>query len=196
MNDPTLIGPCAEYEHDLVEFLDGTLAAERRHVVGRHVETCGRCRAWQAEFAALDARLAASLPRPALSAEFERRLRERLVARAQAVVRPDLRDAADHEHRQQLDAIRSSARRRGLLDAIASAAVTACILVSGPVAISTGLAACTRSWPAAVHNRARWHRRRRRAGDTRLVGRSRNRATAGLAALSGRPPAHTRVVQP
>ena len=130
MNDPTLIGPCAEYEHDLVEFLDGTLAAERRHVVGRHVETCGRCRAWQAEFAALDARLAASLPRPALSAEFERLLRERLVARAQAVVRPELRAAADHEHRQQLDAMLSSARRRGLLDAIASAAVTACILVT------------------------------------------------------------------
>jgi predicted anti-sigma-YlaC factor YlaD len=122
-------GPCADYEHDLVELLDGTLEAERCPIVRRHVETCGRCRAWQAEFAALDARLAAALPRPALSADFERRLRERLVARAQPVVRPDLRDAADREHRQHLDAIRRSARRRALLDAIASAAVTACILV-------------------------------------------------------------------
>jgi anti-sigma factor RsiW len=129
MNDPTLIGPCAEYEHDLVEFFDGTLEAERRPVVRRHVETCLRCRAWQAEFAALDARLAAFLPRPALSVEFERRLRERLGARAQPVMQPDLRDAADREHRQHLDALRRSTRRRALLDAIASAAVTAGVLV-------------------------------------------------------------------
>ena len=77
MNEMSLTGPCADYEHDLVELVEGSLGPERARVIRLHVESCARCRAWQAEFAAFDAGLAAALPSPALSADFERRLQAR-----------------------------------------------------------------------------------------------------------------------
>jgi len=72
MNDPTLPRACADYEHDLVDLHDGALAPEQARTVRLHVERCARCRAWVQTFAALDAQLAAGLPRPALSANFRR----------------------------------------------------------------------------------------------------------------------------
>ena len=48
MNDPTLPGPCADYEHDLVDLHDGTLAPDRVAAVRLHVANCTRCRTWVA----------------------------------------------------------------------------------------------------------------------------------------------------
>lgn len=129
MNDPTLIGPCAEYEHDLVELHDGDLPPERVRVLRLHVEQCARCRAWAQEFAALDARLAADLPRPELAANFDARLQERLTALSKPVMRGDLRTAIESEHDALVDTLRRGARRRGLLGAIGTAAATGCVLV-------------------------------------------------------------------
>ena len=39
MNDPSLIGPCADYEHDLVELLEGSLGPERARIVRLHLES-------------------------------------------------------------------------------------------------------------------------------------------------------------
>ena len=41
------LGPCEDYEFDLVESIDGAAAPERRAMVEHHLQTCGRCRAFQ-----------------------------------------------------------------------------------------------------------------------------------------------------
>lgn len=128
MNEMSLTGPCADYEHDLVELQEGSLGPERARVIRLHVESCARCRAWQAEFAAFDAGLAAALPSPALSADFERRLQARIAALAQPVNRSDLRARADREHERLVEALRRGARRHALLDGIGSAAIAICVL--------------------------------------------------------------------
>ena len=128
MNDPTLIGPCADYEHELVELLEGSLGPERARVIRLHVESCARCRTWQAEFAAFDAGLAAALPSPVMPAEFERRLLARIAALALPVNRSDLRARADREHERLVEALRRGARRHALLDGIGSAAIAICVL--------------------------------------------------------------------
>ncbi len=110
MNDPTLIGPCADYEHDLVELHDGALPPERASVVRLHVAQCARCRDWAQAFASLDARLAVDLPQPRLSADFDARLHERLAALARPVVRGDLRDVIEREHDSLVDSLRRGHR--------------------------------------------------------------------------------------
>jgi len=67
MNDPTLIGPCADYEHDLVDLHDGTLPPARAGIVHDHLGHCARCQSWLTEFTALDVRLAGELPRVLVS---------------------------------------------------------------------------------------------------------------------------------
>jgi len=129
MNEMHLAVPCAEYEHDLVELLDGTLTPEHARVVRLHLAACSRCRAWQQEFAALDARLAATLPRPALSSDFDRSLRERLSGTTRRASAADLKATVDREYARAIDAIRQGARRRAVLDALGSAAVAGCLAV-------------------------------------------------------------------
>jgi hypothetical protein len=128
MNEMSFTGPCADYEHDLVELLEGSLGPERARVIRLHVESCARCRAWQVEFAAFDAGLAAALPSPALSADFERRLQARIAVPAQPVNRGDLRARADREHERLVETLRRGARRHALLDGLGSAAIAICIL--------------------------------------------------------------------
>jgi anti-sigma factor RsiW len=129
MNDPTLIGPCADYEHDLVELHDGALPPERAHAVRLHVGQCARCSTWAQAFAALDARLATGLPQPQLSADFEARLHERIATLTRPAVREDLRSAVEREHESLVQGLRRGARRRALLGAIGWAAVTACVFL-------------------------------------------------------------------
>lgn len=129
MNDPTLIGPCADYEHDLVELHDGALAPDRARSVRQHVEQCARCRDWAQAFATLDARLAADLPQPRLSADFDGQLHERLTALVQPVVRGDLRSAVEREHDLLLETLQRAARRNAVAGAVGSAAAVACVLV-------------------------------------------------------------------
>jgi anti-sigma factor RsiW len=123
MNEMNLAMPCAEYEHDLVELLDGALTPEHARVVRLHVASCPRCRAWQQEFAALDARLAGTLPRPELSPGFDRRLTERLAGLTRRASSADLKAAADRDYARAIDAIRRGAGRHAVLDALGSAAV-------------------------------------------------------------------------
>ena len=130
MNDPTLIGPCADYEHDLVELHDGALPAERARAVRLHVDHCARCREWSRAFAALDVQLAAELPQPRLSAEFDARLHERLAALTRPVVRGDLRDAVEREHDSLIDSLRRGARRNAVLGAVGWATAMACVFIA------------------------------------------------------------------
>jgi hypothetical protein len=128
MNEMSFTGPCADYEHDLVELREGSLGPERARVIRLHVESCPRCRAWQADFATIDAGLAAAIPRAALSADFERRLQARIATLAQPANRSDLRARADREHERLVDTLRRGARRHALLDGIGSAAIAICVL--------------------------------------------------------------------
>lgn len=130
MNDPTLIGPCADYEHDLVELHDGALPPERARAVRVHVEHCARCRDWSQAFAALDARLVADLPQPLLSADFDARLHERLTALTRPDVRGDLRNAVEREHDSLVDNLRRRARRNALLGAIGSVTAAVCVFIA------------------------------------------------------------------
>lgn len=131
MNDPTLIGPCADYEHDLVELHDGALAPERARIVRLHVVECVRCRGWLGEFARQDVRLADTLPRVALSPDFEQRLRARIATVARPVARDELRSALVREHDSLLATVRRGARRRGVLAATATAAAAASVMLAG-----------------------------------------------------------------
>ena len=135
MNEMSFAGPCADYEHDLVELLEGSLGPERARVIRLHVESCPRCRAWRAEFAAIDAGLAAALPRPALSADFEHRLQARIATLPLSVNRSDLRASADREHERLVDTLRRGARRHALLDGIGSAAVAISVLAAARVLV-------------------------------------------------------------
>jgi anti-sigma factor RsiW len=141
MNDPTLIGPCADYEHELVELHDGKLAPERARIVRLHVQQCLRCRSWATEFAALDARLAAELPRPVLSPGFDARLRQRLSTLAEPAARGELRSRIDLEHDSLIASVRRLTWRRGLLGALGSAAATL-----GVLAAAKGLLAQSSGW--------------------------------------------------
>jgi anti-sigma factor RsiW len=136
MNDPTLIGPCADYEHDLLDLHDGALPPVRASQVREHLGQCARCLAWQAEFTALDARLAAELPRPQLSAGFDARLQQRLASLQRAPARGDLRARVEREHESLLGALQSAARRRAVLGATGGAMATLCVL-----AVARGLLA-------------------------------------------------------
>lgn len=139
MNDPTLIGPCADYEHDLVDLHDGALAPERARVVRLHVQQCVRCRDWQAGFAALDAQLAAVLPRPQLSARFGAALQQRLAALSRPAVRGDLCTALEHEHDSLVDTLRRNARRTAVLGAVGSVAATLCLLYAARGLLARGV---------------------------------------------------------
>jgi anti-sigma factor RsiW len=132
MNDPTLIGPCADYEHDLVELHDGALPPDRAGVVRLHLAQCVRCRDWAQAFAALDAGLAAAMPRVELSVDFEARLQDRLAALSSPAARGDrLRTMElEHEHDALLTALRRGARRNALLGAIGSATAVACVFIA------------------------------------------------------------------
>jgi anti-sigma factor RsiW len=158
MNEMSFAGPCADYEHDLVELLEGSLGPERARVIRLHVESCPRCRAWRAEFAAIDAGLAAALPRPALCADFEHRLQARIATLPLSVNRSDLRASADREHERLVDTLRRGARRHALLDGIGSAAVEQTgalpLLLEGPQrlvmlgGIGTAVALAALAWTA------------------------------------------------
>jgi anti-sigma factor RsiW len=138
MNDPTLIGPCAEYEHDLVDLSDGALEPAREQAVRQHLASCARCSAWQASFAAIDARLSAALPRVELSAGFEARLEQRLETLARPAVNGSLRSRLEQEHDSLVAALRRGARRQALLGGAASVAVALCIVFAAQDLLARG----------------------------------------------------------
>lgn len=127
MNESVLPGPCAGYEVDIVELVDGTLTPDREREVRAHLNICTRCGTWQASFAGTDAMLADALPRPMLSADFATRLKERLAQMPGAVVRGDLRAAAERERRWTLQALARGARRNAVIGAATATGIAACI---------------------------------------------------------------------
>jgi hypothetical protein len=137
MNEIFQTGPCADHEHDLVDLLEGSLGPERARAIRQHADSCPRCCAWLADFAALDERLADAMPRPALSADFERALQDRLATLVPPVTRGDLRAAVDRERERLIDAMRRDARRHVLLDGIGAAAVAASAIAAASDFIGT-----------------------------------------------------------
>jgi anti-sigma factor RsiW len=122
---PDTIGPCdAQDEFELMELADGALPPERERAVRAHLAQCARCRRRHAAFAAVDASLAGTLPRPSLSAGFDRALRERIDALPRAGrTRAEARAAAERDHDRQLAGLRAGLGWRVALDALIPATV-------------------------------------------------------------------------
>jgi len=139
MNDPTLIGPCADYEHDLVDLHDGALPPEQARCVRLHLEHCARCSAFDAGFAAIDARLAAEMTAPALSPDFDARLRERIASLRGSPDVAQLRTRLEREHAALVESLRSSARVRAVLGAAGSVATTLGMLVASRHLLEQGI---------------------------------------------------------
>jgi anti-sigma factor RsiW len=152
MNDTHPGAPCADYEHDVADLVDGELAPERARVVRLHLEACPRCRAWHASIASLDARLEAALPRPALSADFDRRLRDRIAAATRRAPSSEMRDTVDREYRSLLDGLRRRAGRRALLDGVAAAAVAGSVVAVA----ERWYAGLGGEWLSSLEGPARW----------------------------------------
>ena len=129
------LGPCEDYEFDLVELIDGAAAPERRAVVERHLETCGRCRAFARAMIGVTESLALALPRWELSPDFDAKLKQRVDALGPAVNKDAARARADRDYRGALASLRRGFTLRVVLDSVASASV-----VAGLVATAAALA--------------------------------------------------------
>jgi hypothetical protein len=66
--------------------------------------------------------------RPALSAKFDARLRERIATLSRPAARSDLRARVEHEHDALVGALERAARRRAVLGAAGSVTATLCVL--------------------------------------------------------------------
>ncbi len=138
-NDIALsLGPCADYEFDLVELFEGSLEAGRATLVRQHMERCTRCRAYTSALGALDAALAGALPRPALSTEFDAHLRERIAELAQVPSRTAALAAAEREHAWILQNLGRGLSWRTALNAAALGSVVGGVVV-GLDSVAPGL---------------------------------------------------------
>jgi anti-sigma factor RsiW len=129
MNTSMTAGPCADFEHDIVELADGSLAPDRARAVRFHVESCARCRAWQSAFAGLDSELEQALPRPALSADFAAKLQSRLAAVTRLNGRTDLRTSAEADYRLTLETLRRGSRFSAIVGAMTIVGICAAVLL-------------------------------------------------------------------
>lgn len=116
------IEPCEAYEFDLVEYVDGACAPDRRTTIERHLVTCGRCRAFVRGMVAVNESLALALPHVELSADFDARLQEK-IAELDGTSKEAARSRADQEYRGALAALRRGLGWRATLNAVASASV-------------------------------------------------------------------------
>ena len=126
------IGPCKDFEFDLVEYVDGACAPDRRTTIERHLETCARCRAFARGMVAVTESLALALPRVELSPGFDARLQQRI---AELGGGPTSKEAArvraDREYRGALAGLRRGLGWRAALNAIASASVCGGLVTAG-----------------------------------------------------------------
>jgi anti-sigma factor RsiW len=131
MNDKPTFDPCADYEIDIVERIDGTLPEERMTSLRTHLDNCSRCREWQAHYERIDQQLALSIKAPALPEDFEMRLRRNLRLAMNETAKARLKAASDREYRQLIGNLRRNARGIGLMNAIAATSATAagCVLL-------------------------------------------------------------------
>ncbi|MDH5177489.1 MAG: hypothetical protein OEW50_00390 [Gammaproteobacteria bacterium] len=124
------LGPCAEYEFDLFEHSEGSLAPEPAALLQQHLAHCARCRAYAAELAQLDATLAAALPRPELSPGFDARLAARIGELRRTPDRASALVAAEREHQQLLGALGRGIDWRTWLNAAALGSVAGGVLLA------------------------------------------------------------------
>jgi anti-sigma factor RsiW len=124
--------PCEDYAFDLMELGDGTLPPERARVVRMHLEGCTRCRHWMADLTAIGSELAAAMPRPELSADFDARLEVRIdqLRARQRTQRGELQAAVEREHDRMVAALRRGLRWRTALNAAATASAAGGLLVA------------------------------------------------------------------
>jgi len=144
MNITVMNGACEDYEFDVAELADGTLAPEKARIVRLHLAGCTRCRRWRDEYAAIDARLARALPQPRLPADFEWKLAARLRERA-STARADTRVAAEREYADLMTGLRDRLRSATLGGVAGAVAATGCALA----AVIQGFSAL-----AALHSRS------------------------------------------
>jgi anti-sigma factor RsiW len=123
------LGPCADFEFELVELAAGALEPARAQLVLHHVEHCPRCRAYQAGLAEMDAALALALPMPSLSDDFDARLAARIAALSQSPTRVAALAAAEREHERMLQSLGRGIGWRTVLNAIALASAVGSLLV-------------------------------------------------------------------
>jgi anti-sigma factor RsiW len=119
-------GPCADYEFEIAELLDGALSPERARIVSLHLTSCVRCRAWRDRYSAVDRQLAEAIVAPALLADFASRLKERLAAGTRAT-NGARREAIEREYSRELERLRRGWKVPAALNGIAAAAVAGCV---------------------------------------------------------------------
>jgi anti-sigma factor RsiW len=134
MNITVMNGACEDYEFDVAELADGTLAPEKARIVRLHLAGCARCRRWRDEYAAINARLTRALPQPRLPADFEWKLAARLRARG-STARADTRVAAEREYADLMTGLRDRLRSTTLGSIAGAVAATGCALAIVPVLI-------------------------------------------------------------
>jgi anti-sigma factor RsiW len=88
---------CQEIENRILDYLENQLLPAQRAEVETHLCGCAGCRTLARQFHQLDAALSASVKVPALSADFDRQLRERIQAAPVA-----LSEAQRAERKRQL----------------------------------------------------------------------------------------------
>ncbi len=132
------LGPCTDYEFDLVELHEGSLQAGRAGVVQHHMAHCARCRAYASALGALDAALADALPRPALSPGFDARLREQIAELTRVPGRTAALAAAEREHARMLQNLGRGLSWRTVLNAAALGSVVGGVIV-GLDSVAPGL---------------------------------------------------------
>ena len=124
------LGPCADYEFDLVEQSEGAVAPELAARLQQHLAHCARCRAYAAGLVQLDAALADDLPRPALSPGFDERLAARIAGLQRAPDRIGALAAAEREHQQLLRALGRGVGWRTWLNAAALGSVAGGVVLA------------------------------------------------------------------
>jgi len=130
MNAPSTDAACEQYEHEIADLVDGLLAATEAHRARAHLSTCPGCRAWQAQYATVNARLGAALPKPELPAGFDAALHARLQGLKSANGRDARRAAANAEHDALLLNLRKYTRRNAVLGALGGAMAAGCAIVA------------------------------------------------------------------
>jgi anti-sigma factor RsiW len=133
MNSTNPLPPCPEFEHDLVEFQDGSLRPGRAREVSAHLESCARCRIWQQAYADTDARLEAALRQPSLSPDFSAQLMARIAAEGRRAPVSELRAAAADEYEHMRDSLLRGARLRVFVGFLALLGIAAAAILLAPL---------------------------------------------------------------
>jgi anti-sigma factor RsiW len=90
---------CEEIENKILDYQENQLPPPQRNEVENHLVDCADCRIFARQLEQLDATLSARVKVPVLSADFDRRLRERIQAAPAA-----LSEADRAERKRQLQA--------------------------------------------------------------------------------------------